>query len=549
MAACCLAVRARRAPLAARGPAGALPGRIGDRGSPAAGGGSPTAQPWPWPSWRWPRGGLAGVAGGRGGGGRGRGRRPVRACRSGAGPRRWPGPAGCARWPGGGGARGRRGGARRGRPGSPRRGGRGRPGGARPGRPGLPGHRAGGASACRTHFVDAAAARLPAGAPTVVAVTGSYGKTSTKDHIAHLVARSRTVVATPASFNNRAGLARAVNEHLADGTEVFVAEMGTYGPGEIAELCRWCPPDIAVITAIGPVHLERFGSEERIVEAKAEILVAGGRRGADRGRRPPGRAGGPGRSRGQAGPAVLGARPGGRRVRAAVSADGATVGCPSTGAGRLAEDAAVPAGRPAHQPGLRRRPSPRCSASTGRPSRSRLARPAHRSSTGCRGPARRPGPPSSTTPTTPIRPGQPRPLAVLVAGAGNRTRRPVRCARRVVVTPGMVELGPRQVEENRRVRRRGRRGGHRPVVVGRTNRRALMAGAASAPGRGVTVHPVRPPRPGGGVGPRAPRPGRRRCCTRTICRTTTLEKPSLPARPGRTPPRRHPPPIGGVASP
>ena len=84
--------------------------------------------------------------------------------------------------------------------------------------------------------------------------------------------RSRTVVATPASFNNRAGLARAVNEHLADGTEVFVAEMGTYGPGEIADLCRWCPPDIAVITAIGPVHLERFGSEERIVEAKAEIL-------------------------------------------------------------------------------------------------------------------------------------------------------------------------------------------------------------------------------------------------------------------------------------
>jgi UDP-N-acetylmuramoyl-tripeptide--D-alanyl-D-alanine ligase len=123
------------------------------------------------------------------------------------------------------------------------------------------------------HFVDEAAARLARVAPTVVAVTGSYGKTSTKGHIAHLVRPSRTVVATPASFNNRAGLARAVNEHLADGTEVFVAEMGTYGPGEIADLCRWCPPDVAVITAIGPVHLERFGTEERIVEAKSEILV------------------------------------------------------------------------------------------------------------------------------------------------------------------------------------------------------------------------------------------------------------------------------------
>ena len=117
-----------------------------------------------------------------------------------------------------------------------------------------------------------ATARLRRVDPTVVAITGSYGKTSTKGHIAHLVRPTRAVVATPASFNNRAGLARAVNEHLADGTEVFVAEMGTYGPGEIAELCRWCPPDVAVITAIGPVHLERFGSEDRIVEAKSEIL-------------------------------------------------------------------------------------------------------------------------------------------------------------------------------------------------------------------------------------------------------------------------------------
>ena len=126
--------------------------------------------------------------------------------------------------------------------------------------------------ALSAHFVDEAAARLSRVAPKVVAVTGSYGKTSTKGHIAFLTRPDFTVMATPASFNNRVGLARAVNEHLADGTEVVVAEMGTYGPGEIADLCRWCRPDIAMITAIGPVHLERFGSEDRIVEAKAEIL-------------------------------------------------------------------------------------------------------------------------------------------------------------------------------------------------------------------------------------------------------------------------------------
>jgi UDP-N-acetylmuramoyl-tripeptide--D-alanyl-D-alanine ligase len=121
-------------------------------------------------------------------------------------------------------------------------------------------------------YVRRATARLEQVAPTVVAITGSYGKTSTKGYVAHLLAGAKAVVASPASFNNRAGLARAVNEHLVAGTEVFVAEMGTYGKGEIAELCSWCPPDIAVITAVGPVHLERMGTEEAIVEAKAEIL-------------------------------------------------------------------------------------------------------------------------------------------------------------------------------------------------------------------------------------------------------------------------------------
>lgn len=121
-------------------------------------------------------------------------------------------------------------------------------------------------------YVQRATARLQAVAPTVVAITGSYGKTGTKGYVAHLLSGSRSVVATPASFNNRAGLARAINEQLVPGTEVFVAEMGTYGPGEIAAMCRWVPPDVGVITAVGPVHLERMGSEERIAEAKAEIL-------------------------------------------------------------------------------------------------------------------------------------------------------------------------------------------------------------------------------------------------------------------------------------
>ncbi|HUG31606.1 MAG TPA: Mur ligase family protein [Acidimicrobiia bacterium] len=121
-------------------------------------------------------------------------------------------------------------------------------------------------------WVDRATAKLKAIAPEVVAITGSYGKTTTKNYVAQLLAGSRRVVASPASFNNRMGLARAINENLAPGTEVFVAEMGTYGPGEITEMCQWIRPTVSAIVAIGPVHLERFRTLENIVRSKSEIL-------------------------------------------------------------------------------------------------------------------------------------------------------------------------------------------------------------------------------------------------------------------------------------
>jgi len=108
--------------------------------------------------------------------------------------------------------------------------------------------------------------------PTVVAVTGSYGKTSTKGYIAHLVGAKFSVVPSPASFNNLMGLARAVNDKLTPGTEVFVAEMGIFGEGEIRRLCESFPPDIAAITVIGEAHLERMGSRESILRAKSEIV-------------------------------------------------------------------------------------------------------------------------------------------------------------------------------------------------------------------------------------------------------------------------------------
>jgi UDP-N-acetylmuramoyl-tripeptide--D-alanyl-D-alanine ligase len=123
-----------------------------------------------------------------------------------------------------------------------------------------------------SRWVDQAAARLKGSGAKVVAITGSYGKTTTKLYVGHLLAGEFRTVVSPASFNNRMGLARAINENLVPGTQVFVAEMGTYGPGEIAGLTGWIPPDVSALVAVGPVHLERFKTEERIVSAKAEIL-------------------------------------------------------------------------------------------------------------------------------------------------------------------------------------------------------------------------------------------------------------------------------------
>ncbi len=120
-------------------------------------------------------------------------------------------------------------------------------------------------------FLRQAQDKLHSVGPEVVAITGSYGKTTTKQYLAHLLQGLRIVVPSPASFNNAMGLSRAVNEHLLPGTEVFIAEMGTYGPGEIRELCELFPPNVSVITAIGEVHLERMRSQDRILAAKAEI--------------------------------------------------------------------------------------------------------------------------------------------------------------------------------------------------------------------------------------------------------------------------------------
>jgi UDP-N-acetylmuramoyl-tripeptide--D-alanyl-D-alanine ligase len=302
----------------------------------------------------------------------------------------------------------------------------------------------------------------------VVAITGSFGKTSTKEYARHLLAGSVHVVASPASFNNRLGLARAINEGLDPGVQVLIAEMGTYGPGEIADLCRWIPPDVAVITAVGPVHLERFGSVEAIARAKAEILQGAAtavvnwddplvRRAAE-------------------------GRPGVRLVRCSAVAEDAEVSV-LTEEGTLVvrvlgeEAGRLPAGNifpmnvacavgVAHALGV---PAARIAERLGG-----LPQPQHR------GVAGRTDTGvlviDDTYNSNPA--GARAAVERLAAEAAGRT---------ALVTPGMVELGRRQAGENRDLAAFAAARVADIVVVGRTNRRALLAGARAGAARVLAV--------------------------------------------------------------
>ncbi|MGA9875557.1 MAG: UDP-N-acetylmuramoyl-tripeptide--D-alanyl-D-alanine ligase, partial [Solirubrobacteraceae bacterium] len=111
-------------------------------------------------------------------------------------------------------------------------------------------------------------------APLVVGITGSYGKTPTKFCVGEVLAADRPTLVTPESYNSFLGVIRTINEHLQQRHRAFVVEMGMFRRGDIAELCELVHPTIGVITAIGPMHLERLGSIEAIAAAKAELLAA-----------------------------------------------------------------------------------------------------------------------------------------------------------------------------------------------------------------------------------------------------------------------------------
>ena len=129
--------------------------------------------------------------------------------------------------------------------------------------------------AINQHYYDEAEAILR-DSPNlkIIGITGSYGKTSVKYFLNQLLSVKYNVYMTPGNYNTTLGVIRAVREGLRPVHEIFLCEMGARHVGDIAEICELAQPDMGIITSIGPQHLETFGSVENIVGTKLELADA-----------------------------------------------------------------------------------------------------------------------------------------------------------------------------------------------------------------------------------------------------------------------------------
>ena len=108
--------------------------------------------------------------------------------------------------------------------------------------------------------------------PKVIGITGSYGKTSTKYILHQILSQKFNTLMTPDSYNTPMGICKVIRGDLTAEHEIFIVEMGAYKRGDIRELCNLASPQIGILTAVGPQHLERFKSIENIAKTKYELI-------------------------------------------------------------------------------------------------------------------------------------------------------------------------------------------------------------------------------------------------------------------------------------
>ena len=106
----------------------------------------------------------------------------------------------------------------------------------------------------------------------IIGITGSFGKTSTKHFLYRILSERYNVVMTPGNFNTTLGVVRTIREHLKPHHEVFIVEMGAKQRGDIKEICDLVHPEIGIVTSVGEMHLETFGSVENIARTKFELI-------------------------------------------------------------------------------------------------------------------------------------------------------------------------------------------------------------------------------------------------------------------------------------
>lgn len=108
----------------------------------------------------------------------------------------------------------------------------------------------------------------------VIGITGSYGKTSTKHYLHRILSEEFETLMTPGSYNTPMGVVRTIREQMKPFTEVFICEMGAKQPGDIKEICDIVEPHAGIITAVGPMHLETFKTLDNVQSTKFELADA-----------------------------------------------------------------------------------------------------------------------------------------------------------------------------------------------------------------------------------------------------------------------------------
>ncbi len=119
-----------------------------------------------------------------------------------------------------------------------------------------------------------AIAQLSKCKPLIVGITGSFGKTTVKHFLGHILQQADHTLITSGSINTPMGITKVIIEELNTSHKYFIVEMGAYGVGSINKICQLTPPALGIITAIGSAHYERFKDLENVAKAKFELAEA-----------------------------------------------------------------------------------------------------------------------------------------------------------------------------------------------------------------------------------------------------------------------------------